>query len=51
MDKEGIVAADDDHSLIVLERNAQSRPGLTLPVMGNWLKSNFGLGHTDTTPE
>ncbi len=43
--------ADDDHTLILLERNGRQRPPLSIPIVGNWLKSNFGLGHIDTVPE
>ncbi len=47
---DGITPADDDQTLIVLERNAQSSTPLSIASIGNWIKSGFGLGHSDTGP-
>lgn len=51
MNAEGITLGDDDRTLITLENNGGQGPRVTLPVVGNWLRHNLGLGHTDTTPE
>lgn len=46
-----IEPADDDHTMVVLEHNGRERPSMSIPVVANWLKSSFGLGHSDTSPE
>lgn len=50
MKQQGVTVSDDDQTLIVLERNAQDRPPLSISSVGNWVKSGFGLGHIDTGP-
>ena len=50
MQRQGYERTDDDHTMLLLEHNGQERPRLTIPIVGNWLKNNFGLGHTDTVP-
>ena len=50
MRREGIMPADDDHTLIIVEHNGQERPVISIPAVRNWLKSSFGLGHSDTHP-
>lgn len=51
MEEQGIEIADDDQTLIVLENNGGESPKLSIPIVRNWLKQNFGLGHSDTIPE
>jgi len=48
MDDNQIVAAEDDYTMVIVEHNGQERPSMSIPIMANWLKSNFGLGHRDT---
>ncbi len=48
--EQGFAAADDDHTLLVVEHNGQDHPKLSIPIVGNWLMNNFGLGHSDTVP-
>lgn len=43
--------ADDDRTLVLIENNGSESPKVTVPMVHNWLKHNFGLGHTDTVPE
>lgn len=50
LEQQGFERADDDHTLLVIEHNGQERPKLSIPIVGNWIKNNFGLGHTDTVP-
>ena len=42
--------ADDDRTLVLMENNGTESPKVTVPMVHNWLKHNFGLGHTDTVP-
>lgn len=48
--EQGYQRANDDHTMMFIEHNGQERPKLSIPIVGNWLKNNFGLGHTDTVP-
>tara|TARA_R100000687_G_scaffold80338_1_gene75572 strand:- start:434 stop:1336 length:903 start_codon:yes stop_codon:yes gene_type:complete len=51
MATDGIVIPEDDQTMIIVEHNGQERPALSIPIVSNWLKNNFGLGHHDTHPE
>lgn len=46
--QKGITVADDDQTMILIENNGGQSPKVTIPMVRNWLKHNFGLGHTDT---
>lgn len=50
MASRSIELADDDQTLIVIENNGGESPKVTIPIVRNWLKQNFGLGHTDSGP-
>lgn len=44
----GYAMGEDDQTLMLITRNTQARPRITVPIVGNWIKNNFGLGHRDT---
>lgn len=51
MRERDIEPADDDYTMVLLEHNGRNRPPMSIPVVANWLKSSFGLGHSDSVPE
>jgi sigma-B regulation protein RsbU (phosphoserine phosphatase) len=50
LQKQSITPAEDDHTLLFFEKNANQHPKVSVPIVKNWLKDNFGLGHSDTVP-
>lgn len=51
MRNHGIRSADDDQTLILIENNGGESPKVSIPIVRNWLKQNFGLGHSDSGPD
>lgn len=50
MSSVNIELSDDDQTLIMIENNGGESPKVTIPMVRNWLKQNFGLGHSDSGP-
>lgn len=45
-----ISLAEDDQTCIIIDNNGGESPKITIPIVRNWLKQSFGLGHLDTLP-
>lgn len=46
-----ITIAEDDQTCIVIDNNGAEIPKISIPIVRNWLKQSFGLGHADTIPQ